>query len=97
MTVRNSRLEEERDNIPQTKINPEITEEMLRGLIGSFAVRVRDRNNEDCKQFINDFVDSIVVYRDKVEANLKIALPDTEGFTLTRTVNRQFLPTVTKK
>ena len=92
-----ARLEEERDNIPQTKINPEITEEMLRGLIGSFAVRVRDRNNEDCKQFINDFVDSIVVYRDKVEANLKIALPDTEGFTLTRTVNRQFLPTVNKK
>ena len=33
----------------------------------------------------------------KVEANLKIALPDTEGFTLTRTVNRQFLPTVNKK
>ncbi len=61
---------------------------MLRGLIGTFAQRVRERDREDCKQFIQDFVDSIVVYRDKIEANLKIALPDIEGFTLTRSVNR---------
>ena len=92
-----ARLEEERDRIPQTKINAEINEEMLRAMIGTFAQRVRARNREDCKQFINDFVDSIVVYKDKVEANLKVALPDTDGFTLTRSVNRQFLPTVNGK
>ncbi|MBQ3843026.1 MAG: hypothetical protein II820_10085 [Ruminiclostridium sp.] len=57
----------------------------------------RQKNTPPRKEFINDFVDSIVVHRDKVEANLKIALPDTYGFTLTRTVNRQFLPTVNKK
>ncbi len=70
---------------------------MLREMIGTFAQRVRARNREDCKQFINDFVDRIVVYKDKVEANLKVALPDTDGFTLTRSVNRRFLPTVNDK
>ena len=67
---------------------------MLREMIGTFAQRVRARNREDCKQFINDFVDSIVVYKDKVAANLKAALPDTDGFTLTRSVNSHFLPSV---
>ena len=35
-----ARLEEERDRIPQTKINAEINEEMLRAMIGTFAQRV---------------------------------------------------------
>ena len=58
--------------------SPKKNKEMLRAVIGTFAQRVRARNREDYKQFINDFVDSIVVHKDKAEADLNIAPPDNE-------------------
>ena len=70
-----------------------VTEDMLRRIIGSFAERVRTRDKEDCKRFIRDFVDSVIIYQDKVEVNLKISNL-AEGFTLTQSINRQFLPKV---
>ena len=87
------RLEEERNSLPVTKAPPEITEEMLRAVIHTFADRVRARDREDCKRFIKDFVDSVIVYEDKIEVNLKIS-SEIEGYRINRTVSRQFLPTV---
>ena len=58
--------------------SPKNNKEMLRAVIGTFSQRVRARNREDCKQFINDFVDIIVVHKDKVGADLNAAPPDTE-------------------
>ena len=51
---------------------------------------------EDCKRFIQDFVDSVIVFEDKVEVNLKIPEPSS-SLIIRRTVNRQFLPTVRNK
>ena len=88
-----ARLEEEKCKYPPTDKPPEITEEMLRGIIDTFAERVRARNKEDCKSFIKDFVDSVIVYEDKVEVNLKIS-PVFGSYPITKTLNRKFLPAV---
>ncbi len=88
-----ARLEDEKTKYPLTNRPPDITDEMLRKIIDTFSERVRARNKEDCKSFIKDFVESVVVYENKVEVNLKIT-PDFGSYPITRTVSRKFLPAV---
>ena len=89
-------LEDERDRLTPAESPPDITEEALRSLIDIFSDKVKSRNIEDCKRFIQDFVDSVIVFEDKVEVNLKIPEPSS-SLIIRRTVNRQFLPTVRNK
>ena len=71
----------------------EVTEESLRSMIAMFSDKIKSRNISDCKRFIQDFVDSVIVFQDKVEVNLKIPA-SSSSLIIRRTVSRQFLPTV---
>lgn len=88
-------LEEQRRQLPPIRKLPDITEEMLRTVISSFSERLKKRNAEDCKRFIGEFVDSVTVYKDKVDVSLKL-LPAIDDYTISRSVNRQFLPNPNK-
>jgi hypothetical protein len=40
------------------------------------------RNISECRHFISNYVESVTVYRDKVEVKFKIAVPDGSNDTL---------------
>ena len=86
-------LEEERDRLTPVDTPSEVTEESLRSMITMFSDKIKSRNISDCKRFIQDFVDSVIVFQDKVEVNLKIPA-SSSSLIIRRTVSRQFLPTV---
>lgn len=89
-------LEDEREKLTPAESPPELTEDALMNIISVFSDKVKSRNTEDCKRFIENFVDSVIVFEDKVEVNLKI--PDKySSFIIRRTINRQFLPTINKR
>ena len=88
-------LEEQRRQLPPIRKLPDITEEMLRNVISNFSERLKKRNTEDCKRFISEFVDSVIIYKDKVDVNLKLS-PAIDDYTISRSVNRQFLPNPNK-
>ena len=85
--------EEQKQQLSEVSKPPEITEERLREVIKVFSAKIREHDSAECKTFIGDFVDSVIVYTDKVEVNLKIP-EGADDFVLRRTVNRKFLPTV---
>jgi site-specific DNA recombinase len=59
-----------------------ISEEMIAGLINKSKEFVNVRNISECRSFIGSYVESVVVYRDKVEIKFKIAVPDKDNDTL---------------
>ena len=51
---------------------PQITEETLREAIRKFSKVVQTRNIPECKKFISDYVEEVVVYKDRVEVALRV-------------------------
>ena len=49
---------------------PQITEEQVKNLFSIFRGFVRERNIPECKKFIQNYVDKVIVYKDHVEVNL---------------------------
>jgi hypothetical protein len=43
---------------------------------------VKARNIVECRGFIGNYVESVTVYRDRVEIKFKIGVPDTDNDTL---------------
>jgi site-specific DNA recombinase len=59
-----------------------ISEDMIMGLIKKSKESVRLRNITECREFIGNYVESIIVYRKKVEIRFKISVPDTDNYTI---------------
>lgn len=51
---------------------PQITEETLREAIRKFSKAVQSRDIPECKKFISDYVEEVVVYKDRVEVALRV-------------------------
>jgi site-specific DNA recombinase len=59
-----------------------ISEDMIIGLINKSKESVNARNISECHSFIRNYVDSVIVYRDRVEIKFKISVPDENNNTL---------------
>lgn len=46
---------------------PQITEEQVKNLFSMFRSFVKERNIPECKKFIENYVDKVIVYKDHVE------------------------------
>jgi site-specific DNA recombinase len=53
-----------------------ISEEILIGLINKSKESIKKRNITECRNIIGNYVESVIIYRDKVEIKFKIAVPD---------------------
>ncbi len=76
--------------------NPEmiINEDDLRGMISQFSEYVISRDIPECKKFINQFVESVVVYDTKVEVTLRVTSSNFYGtdYLITKSCGKTFLP-----
>lgn len=61
--------------IEESKITafPPIVEEDVRKALSKFKEFMKENNYIECKNFINQYIDKIIVYRDKVEVTFKVA------------------------
>lgn len=84
------RLSEIRNIIPSMQLD----EQKLSELLSEFRVSVQERNIVECKRFIGEFVDCVLVSDSRIEIKLKISSSIISGcnYTITKTINRQFLP-----
>ena len=60
-----------------------ISEDVLISLINKSKEIVKARNIADCRDLIGNYVESITVYKDKVETKFKIGIPDANNNALT--------------
>jgi site-specific DNA recombinase len=60
----------------------EVSDEIIIGLINKSKDFVKARNISECRGFIGNYVESVVVCRDKVEVKFKIGVPDKNNGTL---------------
>jgi hypothetical protein len=56
-----------------------VSEEMIFGMINKSKELVRVRNIPECRNIIGNYVESVTVYRDKVEIKFKITVPDKDN------------------
>ena len=74
----------------------QLDEEKLNEVLHSLSMYVHNRDIVECKRFIGDFIEGVTVYETKVEVVLKISSAIVSGceYSVTKSVNRQFLPSV---
>jgi site-specific DNA recombinase len=59
-----------------------VSEEMIYGMINKSKELVKARNIPECRKIVGTYVESVTVYRDKVEIKFKIAVPDKDNSAL---------------
>lgn len=59
-----------------------VTEPMLRKMIGMFRDFVQAKNIPECKKFIQSFVKRVVVFHDRVEVTMRLAITPAQGDSL---------------
>ena len=61
--------------IEESKITafPPIIEDDVRKALSKFKEFMKENNYIECKNFINQYIDKIIVYKDKVEVTFKVA------------------------
>lgn len=52
---------------------PKVSKTDIKQALSSFSTYLKENNTIECKRFIDNYIDKIVVYKDKVEIILKIA------------------------
>ncbi len=89
------RLSEIHNNIPSMQLD----EHRLSELLAEFRESVKERNIVECKRFIGEFVDCVLVSDSRIEIKLKISSSIINGcnYTITKAINRQFLPNPHKR
>ncbi len=89
------RLSEIHSNIPSMRLD----EQRLSELLAEFGESVHNRNLAECKRFIKEFVDSVIVYGSRIDVIMKISSNIIEGcsYTVSKSINRQFLPNPHKR
>ena len=89
------RLSEIQSNIPTTQLD----ERKLSELLSEFRYSVQNRNAVECKRFIKEFVDCVIVSDTRIEVRMKISSSIINGcnYTIIKAINRQFLPNPHKR
>lgn len=87
LTARQEKLSVKSTDIP-------ITEDDLKGMIAEFSDYVLNRNIPECKKFISQFVEQVIVYDTKIEVTLRVASFSLYGadYSITKSIGRTFLP-----
>lgn len=62
-----------------------LTEEEIRRLFSVFKKFVAEKNIPECKRFISNYVEKVLVFQDRVEVTLKVAIEDDNSLQLTCT------------
>lgn len=52
---------------------PTVSKSDIKQALSAFSTYIKENNTLECKRFIDNYIDKIVVYRDKVEIVLKVA------------------------
>ena len=65
-------LEEAKSRIDPVKTIPEITEQMMNDVIRDFPKRVRTSSSVNGRNFVSSLVESVIVYKDRVEIDLML-------------------------
>ena len=55
---------------------PKVSKAEIKQVISSFSTYLKENDTLECKRFIDNYVEKIIVYKDKVEVILKIAAKD---------------------
>lgn len=89
------RLSEIQSNIPTAQLD----EQKLSELLAEFRFSVQNRNAVECKRFIKEFVDCVLVSDTRIEVRMKISSSIINGcnYTIIKAINRQFLPNLHKR
>ena len=53
---------------------PTVSKKDIKEALSMFSTYIKEKNTIECKRFIDNYIDKIVVHRDKVELVLKVAL-----------------------
>ena len=63
-------------------------------MIAEFSDYVLNRNIPECKKFISQFVEQVIVYDTKIEVTLRVASFSLYGadYSITKSIGRTFLP-----
>ena len=56
-----------------------ISEERIIGMINKSKELVRARNIPECRNIIGNYVESVTIYRERVEIKFKIGVPDKDN------------------
>jgi site-specific DNA recombinase len=73
---------------------PKITEELVKNLFSMFRGFVTERNIPECKKFIQNYVDKVIVYKDHVEVIFNVVfniLKDYEAYKIRTSVKKSTL------
>lgn len=73
---------------------PQITEEQVKNLFAMFRGFVRERNIPECKKFIQNYVDKVIVYKDHVEVIFSVVftiLEDYEAYKIRSSIKKATL------
>jgi len=71
-----------------------ISEEQVRKLFSMFRSFVEERNIPECKKFIHNYVDKVVVYKDRVEVIFNVVfsvMKKQEAYKMSSTVRKSTL------
>ena len=60
-----------------------ITEEMIYELIRQSREFVKTKNISECRGFIQNYIEKVILYRERVEILFKVNLPDGDTDTVT--------------
>jgi site-specific DNA recombinase len=72
----------------------QVTEEQVRNLFSMFRGFVKERNIPECKKFINNYVDKVIVYKDRVEVIFSVVfsvLKEQEAYKIRSAVKKSAL------
>ncbi|MFZ7132412.1 MAG: hypothetical protein ACOWWR_08655 [Eubacteriales bacterium] len=65
-------LETQLDEMKDLHETPELTEDQIRLLFSQFRKFVLERNLPQCKQIVQDYVESVIIYKDHVEVTFNV-------------------------
>ncbi len=84
------RMSEIGNNIPSMQLD----EQKLSAMLSELRTSIQGRCIIECKRFIKEFVEGVVVYDSRIDVIMKISHSIAEGcsYTITKTIARKFLP-----
>jgi site-specific DNA recombinase len=72
----------------------QVTEDQIRKLFSMFWGLIKERNIPECKRFIHNYVDRVIIYKDRVEVILSVVfsvLKEQEDYKIKSAVKKSIL------
>ena len=61
-----------------------ISEAVIVGLLEKSKDFIKSKNVSECRYLIENYIDRIDIYKDRVEVSFKLNIPDTDGDSMTQ-------------